>query len=277
MKSFRNPKYLERYEDVVFDLEQTLNITPGNTNEQKREGLRIVADNSGEATPFDWYNSRLSVDFKVDKSADGTALTLTDHNGIVNGSNTLIKRLSITANGRQVYDCDYANHCVNVKNLLEYNPSYAKSVGTNEFYFPDTSRYADEIKYTKRRVTHRQNVAGNADEVGLMLDDVNVNCNKGFAARKALLGTSAEVNCEIPLNRYSFFESLEDELLPNTKIELNSEFNHDKNLIWRQGAADAAGNSYKLIVTRLQLFLARLVFNSEGQKLYMENYLKPYK
>ena len=28
MKSFRNPKYLERYEDVVFDLEQTLNITP---------------------------------------------------------------------------------------------------------------------------------------------------------------------------------------------------------------------------------------------------------
>ena len=239
--------------------------------------MRIVADNSGEATPFDWYNSRLSVDFKVDKLADGAALTLTDHNGIVNGSNTLIKRLSITANGRQVYDCDYANHCVNIKNLLEYNPSYAKSVGTNEFYFPDTSRHADEIKYTKRQVTHRQNAAGNADEAGLMLDDVNVNYNKGFAARKALLGTSAEVNCEIPLNRYSFFESLEDKLLPNTKIELNIEFDNDKNLIWRQGAADAAGTTYRLIVTRLQLFLPRLVFNSEGQKLYMENYLKPYK
>ena len=42
MKSFRNPKYLEGYEDVVFDLEQTLNINPGNTNEQKREGMRIV-------------------------------------------------------------------------------------------------------------------------------------------------------------------------------------------------------------------------------------------
>ena len=36
---------------------------------------------------------------------------------------------------RQVYDCDNANHCVNIKNLLEYNPSYAKSVGTNEFTF----------------------------------------------------------------------------------------------------------------------------------------------
>ena len=108
--------------------------------------MRIVADNTGEATPFDRYNSRLSVNLKGNKLSNGTILTLTDHNEIVNGSNTLIKRLSITANGRQVYDCDYANHCVNNKNLLEYNPSYAKSVGTNEFYFPDTTRHADEIK-----------------------------------------------------------------------------------------------------------------------------------
>ena len=195
----------------------------------------------------------------------------------MNGSTTLIKRLRITANRRQVYDCDYANHCVNIKNLLEYNPSYAKSVGTNEFYFPDTTRHADEIKYTKRQVTHRRNAADNGDEAGLMLDDVNANYNKGFAARKALLGLSAEVNCEIPLNRYSFFKALEDKLLPNTKTELNIEFDNDKNLIWRQGAADAAGTTYRLIVTRLQLFLPRLVCNSEGQKLYMENYLKPYK
>ena len=133
MKSFRNPKYLERYEDVVFDLEKALNITPGNNNYQNRDGIRFVADNTGDATPFDWYNSRLSVDFKVNKLADNTALTATDHNGIVNGSNTLIKKLSIIANGREVYSCNYANHCVNIKNLLEYNPSYAKSVGTNEF------------------------------------------------------------------------------------------------------------------------------------------------
>ena len=169
--------------------------------------MRIAADNSREATSFDWYNSRLSVDFKVDKLADGTALTLTDHNGIVNGSNTLIKRLSITANGRQVYDCDYANHCVNIKNLLEYNPSYAKSVGTNEFYFPDTLRHADEIKYTRRLVQHARNNADNAYEARQMPDGDNVNYNKGFAARNALLWASAEVNREISLNRYSFFES----------------------------------------------------------------------
>ena len=74
---------------------------------------------------------------------------------MVNGSNTLIKKLSVTANGRQVYDYDYANHCVNIKNLLEYNPSYAKSVGTNEFFFLDTTREADEIKYSTRELQHQ--------------------------------------------------------------------------------------------------------------------------
>ena len=110
-----------------------------------------------------------------------------------------------------------------------------------------------------------------------MIDDVGANYNKGFAARKVLLGTSAEVNCEIPLNRYSFFEELQDKLLPNVKIELQIEMENDKNLIWRAGAADAAGTTYRLIITRLQLFVPRLIFNSECQKLYLESYLKPHK
>ena len=197
MKSFRTPRYLERYEDVVFDLENRLEINPNDTQHQNREGLKIVADNSGETTPFDWYNARLSVNFKVDKLADHAAIALNDNN--------------------------------------------------------------------------------NGDKAGLMIDDVDVNYNKGFAARKVLLGSSNEVNCEIPLNRYSFFEELQDRLLPNVRIELQIEMENDKNLIWRTGADDAAGTTYRLIVTRLQLYVPRMIFNSEGQKLYLENYLKPHK
>ena len=267
MKSFRTPRYLERCEDVVFDTEQPLAVNPNDTQYQKRDGIKIVADNTGETTPFDWYNARLSVDFKVDHAA----LTLVDHNGMVNGSNTLIKKLNITANGRPVYVCDYANHCVNIKNLLEYNPSYVKSVGTNEFYFLDTTRSEEEIKYDKRNANDTGGTARS------LVEKDKEDYNKGFAARKALLGLSTIVNCEIPLNRYSFFEELQDKILPNMKIDLDIEFEDDKNLIWRQGAADAAGTSYRLIITRLQLFVPRLIFNSEGQKLYIENYLKPYK
>ena len=284
MKSFRTPRYLERYEDVVFDLENQLKINPIDTQHQERGILKIVADNSGETTPFDWYNARLSVNFNVDKLQNHEDLALDDNIGTVNGSHTLIKKIQVKAEGIEVYDCDYANHCVNIKNLLEYNPSYAKSVGTNEYYFPDTSSHAELNKYKKRRVTHRQNAAGNADEAGLMLDSVDVNYNKGFAVRKVLLGTSTEVNCEIPLNRYSVFEELQDKLLPNVKIQLQIEIENDKNLIWRgitangnNPPADAPGESYRFIIRRLQLFVPRLIFNSEGQKMYLEKYLKPHK
>ena len=124
MKSFRNPEYLERYEDVVFDLEQTLE-TPANGAHQTKTGHRIVADNTGEATPFDWYNARFSVDFKVDQLAAGANIDADgDQMGIVNGISSLIEKLTILENGRDAYSCNYANHVVNIKNLLEYNPSY---------------------------------------------------------------------------------------------------------------------------------------------------------
>ena len=56
MKSFRDPKYVERC-DVIFDLETALN--PANNAKQKKDGYRFVVDNSGEVTPyaFDWYNA----------------------------------------------------------------------------------------------------------------------------------------------------------------------------------------------------------------------------
>ena len=271
MKSFRNPRYLERYEDVVFDLEQAL-AAPGNGAHQTKTGHKFVADNTGEATPFDWYNARFSVDLKVNQLAAGADIDADgDQMGMINGSSSLIEKLTILANGRDVYSCNYANHVVNIKNLLEYNPSYAESVATNEFYPLDTSRQAEREKYTRRQVTHRRNAANNADEAGEMIDDVEANYNKGFAIRKVILGDSATVRCEIPINRYSFFETLEDKLLPNTKIELSIELESENNLIWR-----AKGNNCRVILTILQLFVPRITFNSEEQKLYMENYLKPY-
>ena len=293
MKSFRNPKYLERYEDVLFDLEQPLNIDPANNIFQVRNNLKFTADNSGEVTPFDWYNARIALDFKVEQH-DGTDFVIganvnddsltanrlqqiiayqNDQMGIVNGANSFISRLSVLANGKELYQCNYANHSVNIKNLLEYNKSYADSVATNEFYFLDTSTSANKNRFTRRNVTHRQDGANpGGDQTGLMLDNTSASFNEGFAKRKALLGTSSTVHCEIPLNRYSFFEALEDKLLPNTKIEINFEIEKDDNLIWRTG-----GNRCRVVITRLQLFVPRLIFNSEGSKIYMSEYLKPYK
>ena len=263
MKSFRNPEYLERYEDVVFDLEQTL-ATPANNAHQTKTGHRFVVDNTGEATPFDWYNARFSVDFKV-QLLDGNNFNNNNaQSGMVNGSSSLIEKLTILANGRDVYSCNYANYVVNIKNLLEYNPSYVESVATNEFYYLDTTRHAHSTEFT----INNTNVTGGANVV----KGREANYNKGFAIRRALIGNSATISCDIPLNRYSFFESLDDKLLPNTKIELNIELESDGNLIWR-----TAGNDCRVVLTRFQLFVQRITFNKKGQELYMKNYLKPYK
>ena len=237
---FRNSKFVERYEDVVFEVETALDTTL--TRNQKKDGHRFVVDNTGEVTPFDWYNSRILVDFKVVLAADGGNIAAADHNGIVNGSHSLINNFKVNLNGRKVYDLNDANHCVNIKNLLEYSPSYAESTATNEFFYLDTNRNAEERP-------------------------ANANYNKGFAARKALLGTSTTVSTEIPLNRYSFFEALRDELLPNTCLELNLELESDANLIWQAGA------NCRVVVTKMQLMVPRITFNSEGQSLYASKYI----
>lgn len=85
IKSFRNPKYLERYEDV-FDLENTLVTTAGSNAHHTKDGYRFVVNNTGEVTPFDWYHARASLDFKVQKLVGGDdsarAIALTDDMGI---------------------------------------------------------------------------------------------------------------------------------------------------------------------------------------------------
>ena len=246
MESYRNPKYVERLEDVIFELETPLNTVVANNRSQKKDGYRFVVDNSGEVTPFDWFNARLGVSFKVNKLADGGNIAANDHNGIVNSIYSFIKNLDVKLNGKKVHDSNDANHAVNIKNLLEYSPSYAPSTAANEFYHLDTTRSAEE---RPAQATY----------------------NKGFAARKALLGTSSIVTRELPLNRYSFFEALERNLLPSGRLELNIEIESDANLIW-QGA-----DNCRVVLTKLQLIVPRITFNSEGQSLYMSKYLKPYK
>ena len=93
---------------------------------RKKDGYRFLVDNSGEVTPFDWYNSRISLDFKVNLLANGGNIAAADHNRIVNGSYLFLKHFDTKLNGKKVYDCNDANHAVNIKNLLEYSPPMLK-------------------------------------------------------------------------------------------------------------------------------------------------------
>ena len=62
---------------------------------------------------------------------------------------------------------------------------------------------------------------------------------------------------------------LEDELLPNTRVEMN--FESDGNLIWQAGA------DCRVVITRMKVYIPWITFNSEGQSSCMSQYLKSHK
>ena len=64
---------------------------------------------------------------------------------------------------------------------------------------------------------------------------------------------------------------LENKLSPNTRVEINFEIESDGNLIWQAGA------NCRVVITRMQLYVPRITFNSQGQSAYMSQYLKPHK
>ena len=165
-------------------METPLNTVVANDAYQKKDGHRFVADNTGEVTPFDWYNARINVDFKVVLLANGGDIALDDHNGVVNSSHSLINNFKVNLNDKKVYDLIDANHCVNIKNLLEYSPSYANSIASNEFFYLDTSRNADESEFV---------VSGTAQ-----LTKQKPEYNKGFASRKALRYISNRISQDTP-------------------------------------------------------------------------------
>ena len=259
MTNYRNSKFIERYEDVVYELDAALNLNIANAAHQKKDGYKFFVDNSGETTPLDWYHARFNVDFKLVLLANGGDIAVDDHNGMVNSAHSFIKKLIVKMNGNDVYTCSESNHATNIKNLLEYSQGYVKCQGTNEFFYLDTKRTAREDEF----IAH---VGGMATRNG--------DYNKGFAARKALLGTSSTVNVEIPLNRYGFFQSLYLRLLPTSKIELEINLESDANLVWQAGA------NCRVVLTKFQLIIPRIVFNAEGKATYMSEYLnieKPIK
>ena len=86
----------------------------------------------------------MSINFKVNKTADSGNIAANDHSGIVNGSYSFLKNFDVKLNSKKVYDFNEANHAVKIKNLPQYIPVYAESTATNEFFYLNSNRNAEE-------------------------------------------------------------------------------------------------------------------------------------
>ena len=74
----------------------------------------------------------------------------------------------------------------------------------------------------------------------------------------------------IPLNRYSFFETLSDKLLPPMQLEFEIELQDDREMIFQND-----GTARRIAVHKLELWVPQLHFTGKGQTMVNENFLKP--
>ena len=176
----------------------------------------------------------------------------------------MIKDIKVDFEDARVLDVTKANHVANIKNLTEFSEEHARKVGPRQFYYPDTNTGAVIQKYATLALD------GNAQQIA---PTDNTNYNEGFAKRKILLTAGAKNNIHLPLNRFGFFDSLEERIPPNAKVTIDVRLEDDLNVLFRANAA-AAG---RYIVTKFRLWVPFIKLNDLGQKMYVERFLKPYR
>ena len=155
--------------------------------------------------------------------------------------------------------------------LLNYTKSYADSVGSDQFFYLDTSAAANINLFGDRTINIRDDQPSPTARA-IPMPKNNADYNEGFAKRKALTDGGLTQNISIPLNLYSYFASFKRNIHPNLKINIELRLEQDANLIFRNAAEDG-----KIIVSKLRLWCPKLIFNAEGLNLYRSDYMKPKK
>ena len=245
--SFRTSQKLQRYEMVRFSLDSVIE-TPGNNNSQKKTGYKFTIND--RSTFFDYFNGYFEVTKELQKKADGAGFAAADRITMINGAHSLIKHMVIKSAGKIVYESDNIHRITNTKNLLEYSDDFSRSVAKNSFWYLDTN-------------------------------GSTANTNTGFEARRILTqatnndgsGGAKSINEIIPLNRYSFFEELEDKMIPPMQLTIEITLNDDSELIHKAAAADDG----RVVVTRFYLWLPKMVPKDSEFNEFVKDFLKPSK
>jgi len=192
---------------------------------------------------YDWYNAYFRVDFKFEAKADGANIAADTQSTPINGSFSLIKNLKVSSSGKKLYEADNIHKGVSIKSLLDFSDDYSRSVAKNQFWYLDSDATTE--------------TDGNATDAGMR-------------ARALLSQGGLTVQTIIPLNRYSFFESLSDRLLPPMQLEFNIELQNDHEMIFQND-----GTARRIVVRKFELWVPKLYLTGKGQTMANEKFLKP--
>ena len=238
---FRINQYCSRYEETPIQLDTPI-IAPADNVRQNKSGYQFTIND--RSSYFDWFNGYFEVKFVVNQLDGGGGYAGDNVNNtatMINCSTSLINNLNIKQNGKVVYegnDLFLTNH---VKSLVEYSGDYATSISTGEFFYVDTTNTPSKDN------------------------------NFGFNERINTTINNKEVSCIIPLNRYSFFNSLQDKMLPPSQIQVSTTLTNDNVLIYKHSTAEAG----RVVISKFVLWIPRMIFNTSGMSYVMNNYMKP--
>ena len=227
-----------------FQLDNVIKIPAGGQHQDKN-GYKFTIND--RASIYDWYNAYFEVKFNLQK-LDGTAYIhdANDRITVINGAHSLINHIMIKSAGKIVYDTNNLHKVTFIKNLLEYSDDYSRSVGKNSFWYLETN-------------------------------NTTANNNTGFEARRLLTkeqvaNTGApDINVIIPLNRYGFFEELEEQMLVPMQLEFNIQLQNDDELIFKPAAADDG----RVVINRFLLWVPKLTPRDDLYGEFVKNFLKP--
>ena len=246
--AFRSSEYLQRNELVRYQLDDVIRL-PGDNQHQVKNGYKFTIND--RSSFYDWYNAYFEVQFQLQVLADGNGYADADRITVINGSHSFIKHLMIKSAGKIVYDTDNLHNVTFIKNLLEYSDDYSRSVGKNSLWYLDT-------------------------------DGTTADTNAGFAARHELTKAAADdalanggknINVIIPLNRWSFFEELNDKMLVPMHLQFNIELNSDDELVHKvEAVADA-----RVVINRFILWVPRLTPRDSMYDKFVSSFLKETK
>ena len=238
--AFRASEYLQRYELVRYQLDDVIRM-PANGQPQQKTGYKFTIND--RSSYYDWYNAYFEVQFQLQKLADGARYVVADRVAVINGAHSLISHMMIKSAGKIVYDTNNLYKVTFVKNLLEYSDDFSRSVAKNSLWYLDT-------------------------------DDTSANTNAGYQARKLLMTDAdvlKDVNVIIPLNRYSFFEELDNRMLVPMQLQFNIELQNDDELIFKAAEADAG----RVVVNRFLLWVPKLLPKDSLSLKFVEDFEKP--
>ena len=242
--AFRSNEYLQRNELVRFQLDDTIRA-PANGAHQQKNGYKFTIND--RSAFYDWYNAYIEVQFQLQKLADGAGYAAADRITVINGSHSLIKHLTIKSAGKIIYDTDNLHKVCFTKNLLEYSDDFSRSVAKNSFWYLDTNA-------------------------------TTANTNAGFEARRGQTqavqnngnGGAKNINVLIPLNRFSFFEELEDKMLVPMQLQFEITLQDDGELIHMANGVDAG----RVVVNRFLLWVPRLTPKDSLYDKFVSSFLK---